>query len=100
MGTNKPSRPSSDRVLAALLKQCRKDGGPGYVGKIIRKVGQEERITAVVLADQEWAYAVLVMRRSEIIHYLRVDNVQIQAAIQDSLLATAISLGGFVTLRR
>ena len=96
----KSPSPPPDPVIAALLKQCRKDGGPGYVGKIIRKVGQEERVTAILLADQEWAYSALVARRSEIIHYLRVDNVQIQGAIQDPLLATAIALGGFVVARR
>jgi hypothetical protein len=99
MAGKSPS-PPPDPAIATLLKQCRQDGRNGHVGTIIRKVGQEERVTAVILADQERAYAALIARRSEIIHYLRVDNVQIQAAIQDPLLATAISLGGFVTLRR
>jgi hypothetical protein len=100
MGTNRSSRPSSHRVLATLLKQCRKDGGNGYVGKVIRTVGQDERITAVALADQERAYAALVSRRSEIVHYLHVDNVLIQKEIQDPVIAVGIALGGFVTIRR
>ena len=82
-------------VIAALLKQCRKGGGNGYIGKIIRK-GQDERVTAIVLADQEWAYTALTARRAEVIEYLHVSAVQIQRKIEDPLLAAAIALGGFV----
>ena len=90
----------TDSVVAALLKQCRKDGGYGHVGKIIRTKGQDERVTAIVLADQEWAYAALTARRGEVARYLRVDNVQIQHEIVDPLVAKGITLGGFVIVRR
>ena len=98
MAGKSPSQP--DPAIATLLKQCRQDGGAGYVGKIIRKVGQDDSRDAFVLADQEWAYAVLVTRRSEVMRYLRVDNVLIQKEIQDPLVVTAIALGGFVVARR
>jgi len=83
----------SSPIIAALLKQCRKDGGPGYVGKI---VNQDERIKALILADQEWAYTALMARRAEVIEHLHVSAVQIQRKIEDPLLAAAIALGGFV----
>ena len=83
-------------VIAALLKQCRKGGGNGYIGKIIRTKGQDERVTAIVLADQEWAYTALTARRAEVIEHLHVSAVQIQRKIEDPLLAAAIALGGFV----
>ena len=93
MGTRNPNSPNP--VIAALLKQCRKGGGNGYIGKIIRK-GQDERVTAIVLADQEWAYTALMARRAEVIEHLHVSAVQIQRKIEDPLLAVAIGLGGFV----
>ena len=97
-----------DVTVAVLLKQCRKDGGPGYVGKIVRTKGQDERVTAIVLADQEWAHAALMARRGEVARYLRVDNVQIQKRIEDPLIAAGVGLRGakgeppcgFVIVRR
>ena len=92
--------PPPDPVIAALLKQCRKDGGAGYVGRIIRAVGQDERITAIVLADQDWAYEAFKARSVDVARYLHAEKVQIQQKIQDPLVAVGIALGGFVTLRR
>jgi len=96
MGTRNPNPP--DVIIAALLKQCRKDGGNGYVGKVIRTKGQDERVTAIVLADLEWAHAALTARRHEVARYLRVDNVQIQREIVDPVIRKGIQLGGFVVI--
>ena len=95
--SRKPAPIDPTKDLEKLLRGCRRGGGNPIIGRVAKQVNGQERILIILLADASpFYFKSLSNLRAALIEYLHVDNVKIQDAIKDPLVAEGLRLGGRV----